>query len=205
MTRDKKTIDLCGIRYVYDDGGRKAAGFKGKKVGDCACRAIAIATEQPYRVVFDALSAFGWSPKWNHPHPHNENELIREYLAKLGWGWTPTGRLGTACKVHMQADELPTGRLIVLAVGHHSHLVAVIDGVIHDDGCGRRDSGMCILGCPLGPQCVFGYFAKGEDKPLEYPDFSPFGHGLRGASPELRARWEIPCEPAPRGTGENRE
>src|SRR5262245_46562233 len=29
--------------FVYDDGGRAAAGFKGK-AGDCVCRAIALAT-----------------------------------------------------------------------------------------------------------------------------------------------------------------
>lgn len=41
--------------YVYDDGGRAAAGFKGE-TGDCVCRAVAIATEQPYQVVYDALN-----------------------------------------------------------------------------------------------------------------------------------------------------
>jgi hypothetical protein len=28
-----------------------AAGFKGRKADDCVCRAIAIATEQPYRTI----------------------------------------------------------------------------------------------------------------------------------------------------------
>lgn len=28
------------MNFIYDDGGREAAGFKGK-TGDCACRAIA--------------------------------------------------------------------------------------------------------------------------------------------------------------------
>lgn len=31
------------MTFVYDDGGRSAAGFKGK-TGDCVTRAIAIAT-----------------------------------------------------------------------------------------------------------------------------------------------------------------
>jgi hypothetical protein len=41
--------------YVYDDGGREAAGFTGT-TGDCSTRAIAIATRQPYEVVYDALN-----------------------------------------------------------------------------------------------------------------------------------------------------
>src|SRR5262245_24635404 len=45
-------------RWVYDDGGRHGSGIsRGRKdeVGDCVARAIAIATEKPYREVHDAL------------------------------------------------------------------------------------------------------------------------------------------------------
>lgn len=48
------------MKFVYDDGGRAAAGFKGKKVGDCICRAVAIATGKPYRDVHNELTAIGW-------------------------------------------------------------------------------------------------------------------------------------------------
>ena len=38
-----------GVRsWIHDDGGRRAAGFKGE-AGDCATRAIAIATGHEYR------------------------------------------------------------------------------------------------------------------------------------------------------------
>ncbi len=40
--------------WVHDDGGREAAGYKGK-TGDCVTRAIAIACELPYQEVYDAL------------------------------------------------------------------------------------------------------------------------------------------------------
>jgi hypothetical protein len=40
--------------WVYDDGGRTAAGFKGE-VDDCAVRAIAIATGTSYREVYGDL------------------------------------------------------------------------------------------------------------------------------------------------------
>lgn len=35
--------------FIFNDGGRAAAGFRGK-AGDCVCRAIAIAAERPYRM-----------------------------------------------------------------------------------------------------------------------------------------------------------
>ena len=43
------------MEFIYDDGGRAAAGFKGK-TGDCVTRAIAIATGRPYREVYDRLN-----------------------------------------------------------------------------------------------------------------------------------------------------
>ena len=44
--------------FRLDDGGRKAAGFKGA-AGDCVCRSIAIATGKPYAEVYDDLNAAG--------------------------------------------------------------------------------------------------------------------------------------------------
>ena len=42
------------MNWVYDDGGRNAAGFRGK-AGDCVARSIAIATRLPYRHVYALL------------------------------------------------------------------------------------------------------------------------------------------------------
>jgi hypothetical protein len=146
------------MQHVLNDGRRAAVGFKGRKVGDCVCRAIAIATELPYRIVFESLSARGWFPGGGmkrdadglyRSRPDNERQLTREYLAELGWQWTPTMRIGSGCKVHLRSDELPSGRLIVAVSGH---LTAVIDGVIHDTyDCSRG-----------GRRCVYGYYAKEE-------------------------------------------
>ena len=55
--------------------------------------------------------------------------------------------IGSGCKVHLRADELPSGRLIVSV---SKHLTAVIDGVIHDNHDPSRD----------GTRCVYGYFSK---------------------------------------------
>jgi hypothetical protein len=43
------------MRYVFDDGGRAAAGFRGEAPGDCVVRAIAIAIDLPYRDVYTGL------------------------------------------------------------------------------------------------------------------------------------------------------
>lgn len=68
-------------------------------------------------------------------------------VEKNGWVWTPTMFIGSGCKVHLRGDELPAGRLIVSV---SKHLVAVIDGVIHDTyDCSRN-----------GTRCVYGYYRK---------------------------------------------
>jgi hypothetical protein len=140
---------LC--RWVKDDGGRSKSGIPSaeKKVGDCVARAIAIATQRPYREVHDALvvrsvhhvatdnSSYG---KWTRRKggirhfdaDHGcADEVYGPYLQSLGWKFTTTKGM----KVHLRADALPPGRLIVHL---RRHLAAVIDGVIHDTfNCGE--------------------------------------------------------------------
>jgi hypothetical protein len=142
--------------WVFNDGGRAAAGFKGT-AGDCVCRALAIATQRPYGEVHEELfTEIGWSPGSRGrrdedglicPRADNERELLRQYLTNRGWLWTPTMRIGSGCKVHLRAGELPSGRLIVSV---SRHLTAVIDGVIHDTyDCSRG-----------GARCVYGYWTS---------------------------------------------
>ena len=63
---------------------------------------------------------------------------IRRVLEELGWQWTPTMAIGSGCTVHLRDGELPRGRLIVAV---SKHMVAVVDGVIHDTSdCSRNGS-----------------------------------------------------------------
>lgn len=72
---------------------------------------------------------------------------IRKYMKEKGWCFVPTMGIGTGCKVHLKDGELPMGRLVVRA---SRHLVAVIDGVLHDTyDCSRG-----------GTRCVYGYYKK---------------------------------------------
>ena len=128
-----------GTGWAYNDGGRAAAGFKGT-AGDCVCRAIAIATALPYLTVYNALNALAVSERrskrrrgWSSARNGVYKVTYRPLLEALGWRWTPTMQIGQGCKVHLRAEELPNGRLIVQV---SKHLVAVINGVIHD----RTDS-----------------------------------------------------------------
>ena len=133
--------------YKEHDGGRAAAGYRGE-AGDCVARAIAIATEQPYRDVYNALAERA-SAKGRSRSARNgmHKDVYRPYLDELGWLWTPTMAIGSGCTVHLRADELPPGRLIVRL---SKHLCAVVDGVVHDTHDPSRD----------GTRCVYGYWSK---------------------------------------------
>jgi len=120
------------MKMVYNDGGRVAAGFKNIN-GGCVVRAIAIATRLPYKIVYDAIMrrcmVEKHRPKYKPSHPEKgvQKYTYEDYLiGTLGWKWVPTMGIGTGCKVHLRADELPKGRIIARV---SKHIVAVIDGV----------------------------------------------------------------------------
>ena len=141
------------MEFNFDDGGREAAGYKGR-AGDCVCRAVAIATGKPYQEVYDLINEIAKGERRGKRHRGKSSarngvykKTTRKLMEALGWTWTPTMRVGQGCKVHLRADELPSGRLVVSV---SRHLVAVIDGVIHDlNDCSRG-----------GTRCVYGYWKE---------------------------------------------
>jgi hypothetical protein len=148
------------MKWVYDDGGRWEAGYRSRRVGDCVTRAIAIATAKPYQEVYEALrlasvshAIVGYYNGPSHRRRYRKGYAdpdkgipdcaYRSYLAALGWAHIPAQER----KVCLAAGELPNGRLIVEV---SKHLVAVIDGVIHDThDCSAH-----------GRRFVKGYFAQ---------------------------------------------
>lgn len=143
--------------WQYNDGGRVAAGYKGN-AGDCVTRAIAIATGKPYQEVYDALNNFALSERTGKRKRGKSSarngvykETYKKYLFWLGWQWYPTMAIGQGCKVHLKANELPQGSLIVIV---SRHLVAVVNGVIQDTYDPSRD----------GTRCVYGYWQRQEKK-----------------------------------------
>jgi hypothetical protein len=142
INRKRRRRTKAATRWVRSDGGRRAAGHC--HLNDCVIRAIAVATEKPYHEVHGALAAAtiryvktsrsrvaGWIKRSRggrglDPSHGSYDAIYRPYLASLGWRFVSTKNNR---KVRLRADELPPGRLIVRV---HRHLVAVIDGVIHD-------------------------------------------------------------------------
>lgn len=186
------------VGFQYNDGGRKAAGFKGD-TGDCVTRAIAIATGLPYADVYAAMAEGNANQRaargsrYNHAKMRRRRDhsgertarqginvkrkWFRDYMAALGWKWVPTMRIGSGCTVHLSADELPPGRLIVSVSKHYT---TMIDGVIHDTYDPRREVHWTRMITPEEPlkanefthdgvrahhierRCVYGYWTKGE-------------------------------------------
>jgi hypothetical protein len=152
------------MQWVYDDGGRVAAGYKGK-AGDCVTRSIAIATGLPYQQVYDAINQEAKRERTGKRKRGKSSARMgvhkptyRRYLESLGWKFTPTMGIGTGCKVHLADGELPIGRLIVVV---SRHLVAVIDGVIHDTHDPQRATIICEGGIQrIAHRCVYGYFSR---------------------------------------------
>ena len=142
------------IKHIHNDGGRAEAGFKGT-ARDCVCRAIAIATNTPYKGVYRELESLGLDDAKRrgkkgrkcHPRTGVGRRIYEPYLLSRGWSWTPTMGIGTGCRVHLRKDELPSGTIIVRL---SRHLATVIDGELHDTYDSSRD----------GSRCVYGYFSK---------------------------------------------
>ena len=141
--------------YQYNDGGRKAAGYKGT-TGDCVARAVAIASGLPYSEVYAVLAEGTGSQRAGKAGKRSASarnginvgrKWFKDYMTSIGFVWVPTMGIGTGCKVHLNADELPKGRLIVSVSKHYTTL---IDGVIND--LYNPDRG--------GKRCVYGYWAK---------------------------------------------
>lgn len=147
---------MTGAAFIRDDGGREAAGFKGK-AADCVARSVAIASGLGYAHVYNELAAGNASQrrtKGARKHLRTvrhgittQRAWFKRFMERIGFRWVSTMSIGSGCKVHLKAEELPPGRLVVMLSGHAT---AVIDGVIHDAYDPSRD----------GTRCVYGYYVR---------------------------------------------
>lgn len=149
------------IPFKWSDGGRVSAGYKGK-AGDCVTRAVAIAAELPYQVVYDKL-AMGNAEQRQTKHSRKrqacgsrtalhgiwtKRKWFKDYLTELGFTWFQTMGIGTGCKVHVRSSELPSSGRLLLRLS--KHYAAFIDGTLMDTyDCSRN-----------GTRCVYGYWLK---------------------------------------------
>ena len=141
------------MKFIYNDGGRAEAGFKGK-TGDCCCRAIAIATGMPYKQAYALINEYAKRERVgtrkrgvSNARTGVYNSTLKKIMTDLGWSWVATMQIGSGCRVHLREDELPKGRIIARVA---RHFCAVIDGVLHDTWDSQQD----------GDVCVYGYYIK---------------------------------------------
>jgi len=138
------------MKYEYNDGGRLIAGYRGS-TSDCVTRAIAIVTNKPYQEVYDLVNSYGSQERKSSKQKKSNsrtgvrNATVRKIMKDLGFEWTPTMAIGSGCKVHLRESELPSGKIIASV---SKHIVAIVDGVIHDTHDPSRD----------GTRCVYGYW-----------------------------------------------
>jgi len=172
------------MQFVFNDGGRAASGYKGE-CGDCVCRAIAIASGLPYAEVYTALANGNDNTritKRRKPKGRSarngvyvKTKWFKDYMAGIGFEWIPTMLVGQGCKTHLNASELPAGRLVVSVAKHYT---CVIDGVLNDTwNCSQHAATIypasCLINIPKGAvrlangdwsydpeRCVYGYWIK---------------------------------------------
>ena len=143
---------LVPLYFNKNDGGRAAAGYMGQ-TGDCAARAISIASGRRYQEIYDRINE---AAKRERPRKAGSQRrssartgvlgaTMRRLMKELGFEWVPTMQIGSGCKVHLAQGELPMGRIVARV---SKHFCAVIDGVIQDTSDPTRE----------GTRCVYGYW-----------------------------------------------
>ena len=119
------------MKLIITDGGRKDAGLRGSFTGDCVIRSIAIASDRPYKRIHNDFrrmiaNGLGYVPEdgilTNKP-------AFKRYMIESGFVWNITCRIGSRDRVHMNAAELPMGRLVLSLSKHYT---AVINHQIYD-------------------------------------------------------------------------
>ena len=128
------------MKHQYNDGGRKAAGFKGT-AGDCGARAMAIALGLDYSAVYKELAqANADNGRAKSARNGVMKDVYTEVLKRYGWVWMKAPQFSGR---KARCSDL-TG---VVIAKQARHFVAVIDGVAHD----AWDS---------TERMVYGYWAK---------------------------------------------
>lgn len=116
------------MSYMYENPNPK-----GKRVGDCAIRAVAIAEDLTWDEAYDLLSRYGRELK-NLP---NANEVWGAFLKDRGYTRHVIPDTCPECyTIGEFAEDHPEG-LFVVATG--SHVVTIIDGCVMDAWDSRRE------------------------------------------------------------------
>lgn len=132
------------LKFIHNDGGRSKY-FKGS-TGDCVTRAIAIATNIDYKIVYDDLFiankeyiekhnnkyAKAMKSRKNGLSPRNGiyKEIYSKYLFANGWKYISLVKFGS--KERTKLDQLTHLDNIIVCIPRH--IMAMQKGVINDIG-----------------------------------------------------------------------
>lgn len=106
--------------YVYNDGGRRAAGFEGG-VADCVTRAYCVAARAAYAKTRDAVLAL--APNADREGVNIFGHDFGVWMAANHWQFVPLHK-------PLRVREFPTlGRFIALT---RNHVTAICDGRVED-------------------------------------------------------------------------
>lgn len=127
--------------FIFSDGGRQAAGFKGVS-GDCAVRALSIATGLEYRHSMKLIKEFAARGKQGNKAIAKGvyKEDLDALLRSLGWTWKTAPKFTGRKAMY---SDIPGIAIVRMA----RHYAAVLDGELHDswDSSGKM---------------VYGYWTK---------------------------------------------
>lgn len=129
------------MTYVYNDGGRLQAGYKGS-TGDCGARAMAIALGLDYKTAYNQLAQANKDRGFAKSARNGiYKDVYSDVLAKHGWVWVSAPKfVGRKAK----CSDMPSGTVIAQQAGHY---VTVVNGVPND-----------VWNC--SQKMVYGYWAK---------------------------------------------
>ena len=125
-------------KFIYNDGGRAEAGYKGY-VSDCVIRAITIAGEYNYTVIYQDMSRtmerYGHTKSGRNRIPV---EIANRYMSDMGFRYV-TGVKGLT----LDSGTFPQGRIVLDLEGH---VCAMLDGVVNDNWDWTDDGKLAVLG-----------------------------------------------------------
>lgn len=177
----------ASVRIVRDDGGRAAAGFpplmsglpgvpRVGHWGDCACRAITIATGVPYAEVHAALVRLAADPR--APDDAMTLGVIARYLTGVGWEFTlnrfeqARGRVRHATLAELAARGGSYVVDIRAPRQGFGHCRALVDGELRD-----LDGEMSLEEGATKP--IYGWWTKAVGQPRALPpQYFDMGHAF---------------------------
>ena len=135
------------IDYRYDDGGRAAAGFRGR-TGDCVVRAIAICSSEDYRAVYGTMAQHmkrnGYAASGNAYATRERNRKAPRRRGQLTAKRVQDSVLEAYDfrKISLPAGERPTfteahRQFGDCVLGTTKHVAAIVDGALRDTFDGR--------------------------------------------------------------------